>query len=41
MKREAVAVWAGNLVDGAGSIETQSGALKNLGYSFKGRFLDK
>jgi osmotically inducible protein OsmC len=41
MKREAVAVWAGNLVDGAGSIETQSGALKNLGYSFKGRFLDE
>ena len=41
MKREAVAVWTGNLVDGSGSMETQSGALKDLGYSFKGRFLDE
>src|SRR5437016_3839004 len=41
MKREAVAVWAGNLVDGAGSIDTQSGALKKLAYSFEGRFLDE
>jgi osmotically inducible protein OsmC len=41
MKRHATAVWHGNLADGKGSIDTQSGALKDHGYSFKARFEDE
>lgn len=41
MDRHATAIWKGALKDGAGTIETQSGALKALPYSFKGRFEDE
>lgn len=41
MDRHANAVWSGNLKEGKGSLETQSGALKGLGYSFKSRFEDE
>ncbi len=41
MDRHATAIWKGALKDGTGSIETQSGALKALPYSFKGRFEDE
>ena len=38
MKRTAHVVWNGNGKDGNGTLSTQSGALKNLPYSFKTRF---
>ncbi|HET7412984.1 MAG TPA: OsmC family protein [Pararhizobium sp.] len=41
MKRHATAVWQGALADGKGSIDTQSGTLKDTAYSFKGRFQDE
>jgi len=41
MDRHATAVWSGNLKEGKGSLDTQSGALKGLGYSFKARFEDE
>ena len=41
MDRHATAVWKGNLREGKGTLETQSGALKGLGYSFKTRFEDE
>jgi osmotically inducible protein OsmC len=41
MKRHATAVWHGNLADGKDSIDTQSGALNDHGYSFKARFEDE
>lgn len=41
MKRHATAHWSGALADGKGSIDTQSGALSNHGYSFKARFEDE
>ncbi|MGN6549096.1 MAG: OsmC family protein [Pararhizobium sp.] len=41
MKRYATAVWQGALADGSGKIDTQSGALKDAPYSFKGRFQDE
>jgi osmotically inducible protein OsmC len=41
MDRSATAIWKGNLKEGAGTLETQSGALKSLPYSFKGRFEDE
>ncbi|MEN3794874.1 OsmC family protein [Fulvimarina sp. MAC3] len=41
MKRQAIALWKGALADGTGQITTQSGALKNRGYSFKSRFEDE
>lgn len=41
MKRSAEAIWKGNLTEGSGSLNTQSGALAGLPYSFKGRFLDE
>lgn len=41
MDRSANAVWKGTLKEGAGTIDTQSGALKGIAYSFKGRFEDE
>ena len=41
MKRHATAHWSGALQDGKGTIDTQSGALANQGYSFKARFEDE
>ncbi|MFN3685203.1 OsmC family protein [Salinarimonas sp.] len=41
MKRHATAVWQGALKDGAGTLDTQSGALARLPYSFKARFEDE
>lgn len=38
MKRKASAVWNGSLKDGQGAISTESGALKELQYSFGTRF---
>ena len=38
MKRTSHVVWNGNGKDGNGTLSTQSGALKNLPYSFKTRF---
>jgi osmotically inducible protein OsmC len=41
MDRHATAVWSGALTDGKGTITTQSGALNQLPYTFKGRFQDE
>ena len=41
MKRNATAVWKGSLADGSGTLDTQSGAFSNQGYSFKARFEDE
>lgn len=41
MKRHATAKWTGDLADGKGTIDTQSGALSDHGYSFKTRFEDE
>ena len=41
MKRTATAVWQGSLGEGKGTIDTQSGALSDHGYSFKSRFEDE
>ena len=41
MKRHATAVWKGALADGSGTLDTQSGAFANQGYSFKARFQDE
>lgn len=41
MDRHATAVWKGNLKDGGGTLDTQSGALGNIPYSFKTRFEDE
>lgn len=38
MKRKASAVWRGGLKDGQGTISTDSGALKDMQYSFAARF---
>ncbi len=38
MQRKASAVWKGSLREGAGSISTDSGVLKNTPYSFTTRF---
>lgn len=38
MKRTSYVVWNGNGKDGNGTLSTQSGALKDLPYSFKTRF---
>jgi osmotically inducible protein OsmC len=40
MDRHATAVWKGNLKEGSGTLDTQSGALKGLPYTFKARFED-
>jgi peroxiredoxin, OsmC subfamily len=36
--RKANAVWRGNLKDGSGNINTESGVLKNTAYNFVSRF---
>lgn len=41
MDRTATAVWKGNLKEGSGTIDSQSGALKGTPYSFKMRFEDE
>ena len=38
MKRTASAVWNGDLKSGKGTVSTQSGVLKDTGYSFTTRF---
>jgi len=41
MQRHATAVWKGDLKGGTGTLDTQSGVLKENAYSFKGRFEDE
>lgn len=41
MKRHATAIWQGNLQEGNGTVEVQSGAIKGQAYSFKSRFQDE
>ena len=41
MDRHATAVWKGTLKEGTGILDTQSGALKGVPYSFKNRFEDE
>ncbi|MBV9962199.1 MAG: OsmC family protein [Parafilimonas sp.] len=38
MKRHATAVWNGSGKEGKGTLDTQSGTLKNTQYSYKSRF---
>ena len=40
MKRRGSAVWQGGLKDGKGTVSTESGALKEMQYSFSSRFED-
>lgn len=41
MDRRANAIWRGNLKEGGGTLDTQSGALADIPYTFKGRFEDE
>ena len=41
MKRVSTAVWKGSLREGGGTLDSQSGALTGLPYTFKGRFVDE
>ena len=41
MKRSATANWMGSLTEGNGTLDTLSGALAALPYTFKGRFVDE
>lgn len=41
MDRTANAVWKGNLKEGKGTLDTQSGTLNGTPYSFKARFEDE
>jgi osmotically inducible protein OsmC len=41
MNRTATAIWKGALKEGSGTLDTQSGALSGLPYSFKARFEDE
>lgn len=41
MKRTATANWGGSLQEGNGTLDSMSGALAGLPYSFKGRFVDE
>ena len=41
MDRHATAVWKGNLKEGAGTLDMQSGVFSAQPYSFKGRFEDE
>jgi len=41
MKRTATAHWSGSLQQGSGTLDSQSGALAALPYTFKGRFVDE
>jgi osmotically inducible protein OsmC len=38
MKRKASAVWRGGIIDGSGTISSDSGVLSNTQYSFSSRF---
>jgi osmotically inducible protein OsmC len=38
MKRKAYAVWRGGIIDGSGTISSDSGVLSNTQYSFSSRF---
>jgi osmotically inducible protein OsmC len=38
MKRKGSAVWKGGLKEGAGTVSSESGVLKDVGYSFAKRF---
>ncbi len=41
MKRNATAVWNGNLKEGKGYLTSQSNTLKQTQYSFNGRFAEQ
>ena len=41
MDRHATAVWSGNLKEGSGTLDSQSGVLKGQPYSFGMRFEDE
>lgn len=41
MDRTANAIWKGNLKEGKGTLDSQSGTLKGTPYSFKARFEDE
>jgi osmotically inducible protein OsmC len=41
MKRTGSAVWKGDLKEGAGTVSTESGVLKDVAYSFAKRFGDE
>ncbi|MBD3183848.1 OsmC family peroxiredoxin [Candidatus Poribacteria bacterium] len=41
MKRKAKAVWTGDLTQGKGKIDTESGVLKQVAYKFTTRFEDE
>lgn len=41
MRRHANAIWHGTLKEGNGTLTTQSNALTDVNYTFKGRFVDK
>ena len=41
MDRHATAVWKGNLKEGTGTLDSQSGVLKSTPYSFRTRFEDE
>lgn len=41
MDRHATAVWKGNLKEGNGTLDAQSGVLRGTPYSFKNRFEDE
>ena len=41
MRRTATAIWKGTIREGGGTLDTQSGALAALPYTFKGRFVDE
>lgn len=41
MDRHATAIWKGNLKEGTGTLDTQSGVLSANPYSFKARFEDE
>lgn len=40
MKRKATAVWNGTIMEGSGTISTQSTVLQDTPYSFKSRFAE-
>ena len=41
MKRHATAIWKGNLKEGAGTLDSQSGVLAEQPYNFSARFVDE
>ncbi|MBV2169806.1 MAG: OsmC family protein [Bdellovibrio sp.] len=40
MQRKGSAIWRGNMQTGKGEVSTESGAVKNVPYSFATRFLE-